>query len=252
MSKYSCSKCGFTSLTKGTTKTHCTNKCKGSRLIENIVLVKCEICGKECETEKLMMLHKNNCVKKRVEIINEDTNGDLKKQNTEIMNMILSIRNELEKIREENKELKQRIEKIEGAKKVADDNRKKGYEEIEDTIIEDGEEVENYTGCFYQKDITFTPKNYEEILKEFDTENYKKNERKLKINVNLFIKNNTIGATAYPSEIVDNDGKKYKYGNTELYIKNVDCTRRAKYRVIKNGECYCMKHFNPETGSTVD
>lgn len=125
MSLYSCSICKISSKTKGTIQTHINNEvCKDAEMVKNIVFINCEVCGKKCETEKLMESHKKNCIKKRVQLINNDVNGELKKHNEQTLNIILLLKKKIDKFQDENEELKnqvtnliQRITKLEKTNK---------------------------------------------------------------------------------------------------------------------------------------
>ena len=68
-------------------------------MVINKVLIKCEICGKESETEKLMESHKKNCVRKRIEIINNDTDGDLKIMFDKLLVLVNSNKEEMENLK---------------------------------------------------------------------------------------------------------------------------------------------------------
>ena len=107
MSSYSCSVCNKTSKTKGTIQSHINKEtCYKAVLVCSINKLKCEVCSKECETEKLMNLHKKNCVKKRVQLINEDVDGELKKQNSEMVKMISMMMVKISKLEDDMEQLK--------------------------------------------------------------------------------------------------------------------------------------------------
>lgn len=112
MSSYSCSMCGVLSKTKGTIKTHIENKCKGAVLLTKLVLIKCEICGKESETEYLMEKHKSNCVKRRVRDIEDNIHGELKKQSSEIVKIFLAVKNQISRYEDENKKLREQVDAL--------------------------------------------------------------------------------------------------------------------------------------------
>ena len=244
MSNYKCSKCGMESKVKGNVNRHIENKCPGAELIEELVKLQCDVCNKEYCTDKALKIHKATCFKKKAVVVNnfidaEEVKELIKKQGI----LITSLSNSVEYLMEENKELKQRIEKLEFGKKVADDNKKKGYEEIE-------EECEDT--CSLKLIKTFMPKNFDECDIKFEKFGHKNK------NVDgweglVLINGKIEGAKIMEKGIkLKNNDKVLKYGDISVIYSRQNCLEDPMYRIIKTGECYCKKHFDTETGVPIN
>lgn len=245
MSNYSCSVCGVSSKTKGTIQTHINSeKCKGAQLIVDLILIKCEVCGKECETEKLMASHKNNCVKKRVQVINNDANGELKKQNEEILKIILLMKNQLTKSESANEELRRevdtltrRVEKLEFVKPK--------YEPLTQEELDAGD------SCNYCEKIQFKPtsrKHFEDMhrMNEIKVDNGD--------SVEVVLNGETIETTGYLYEdhILLDSGPAYYFDKAEVTrsdLKHISKLKVMMRKICKNnstckreGIFYCEEH----------
>lgn len=254
MSSYKCSLCNHVSNNKDNLKKHIAKVCgKEAKLIEEIVKLECDLCNKTFDTEKLLSQHKERCFKKRSIIITAytDTNKvEAWMENT--MKLIESLRMDNEKLANENKDLKKRIEKLEGSIKVENDNKQRGYEELEE-IDEDDEDTE-INPCYSSTLDIFNPKKYKEILKKFDRKNYKQGKLITRFTgLQMVDKKGNIVDGIEASENGIFDGKqKFAYGDTTLLIREIECPYPAKYRHFKTNECYCEKHFDLDTGKPIE
>lgn len=251
MTSYKCSKCDFSRGIKGYVTQHIkkTIKCKGAELIEDIVKVECEVCDKEFDNEELLKMHRKCCVQKKalVKIHYEDPD-DINNKMDILTNLVTLINTKCEVLMEENKNLKKRIERLEGGIKIANDNKQRGYEELEE--IDEDDENADISPCYSSTLDIFNPQKYKEILKKFDRKNYKQGKLITRFTGLQMVdkKGNIVdGIEASENGIFDGK-KKYEYGDTTLLIKEVECPYPAKYRHFKTNECYCTKHFDLDTG----
>lgn len=158
MSSYNCSKCNYTSNTKGLTKKHIENtKCTGATLIENIVKVPCEICSKEFDTERLLANHKKKCFEKKVVI--QSTYADpsvIENIIKKLTDMVAKLGEQVISLELENATLNKRIEKLE-LKTVEKKANQDDYDIIDKNDL-------GAASCMYSEKIEFVPISKEHII----------------------------------------------------------------------------------------
>lgn len=246
---YKCSKCEYSTDSKGNANKHVRTKngCEGASVVENIIKIKCAMCEKEFNDEILMKQHKNNCVSKRTLIVEKYRDIDSVKQWVSDINLIVrDFSKKFELLENENKRLLKLIEKLEGGVRVQNNNKKKGFEQIN---LEDGEDE---ILC-YGKPITKIPTNYDHLLSIVDSKNYKKGKREIEYEVNILDKygESQAGTASSSGFYLNGSDKKILYGNFSLLLGN-ECDNSAKYRHFKSQRCYCDEHFNAETGKPIE
>lgn len=256
MSSFKCSVCDRVSNNKWNMQDHinrvCSKVCEKSEdayVIEAIVKVECDICNKEFDTLKNLTNHKERCFKKRTVVVDKFIDPEGIKELVDGQSILIaSLSNTVKKLVEENKDLKKRIEKLEVSIKVENDNKQRGYEELEE--IDEDDEDADINPCYSSTLDIFKPKKYEEILKKFDRKNYKKGKLITRFTgLQMVDKKGNIIDGIEASENGIFDGKqKFAYGDTTLLIKEIECPYPAKYRHFKTNECYCEKHFDLDTG----
>ncbi len=233
---YYCSKCNKTSKTKGSIQTHInSNVCQDAVLLKNIIMLKCEVCGKECETDKLMTLHKNNCVKKRVQVINDDINGELRKQNEEILKIILLMKNQMDLLCDENKELKIEIKSLINRIEVLES--KKSNQELEKVNPDSG------NGCEYSDIIKFKP-----MSREHFEEMHGLNDREIDESVTVIL--NGENGMQREADVYEDH---LKVGNIRYYFSKQDITRKdvmhsSKLTVVINKYCKNLAVYATKKG----
>ena len=227
MTTYQCSKCNYTANSRGNANSHIENvsKCKGAHVIDNIVKVTCGVCNKEFDTEKLLTNHKKRCIKKAVssvEYINPKNMEEYMINTTKVVNMVLE---ENKQLREELKDVKKRLEKLEGIHS----------EESE-------EEMDEENLCEHCLPVKFIPTSKEQVktvLKENGCEDFKN------ITVTLNGQRNLeIGGLLGKEGIeVDNvmyyfkpDKKEKSTSDIKVIVKKY-CSNN-----VKKGQVYCKEH----------
>lgn len=227
MSSYKCSKCDYTSCTKGLTKKHIDNvsKCKGADLLEDIVKVKCSVCNKEFDTEKLMTQHRKKCIKKKTLIVPQYLDPIQVENGLKTFgNLLLDAIKRIETLEEENNDLMKRLEKLEG------------------TTEEEDNEEENDDPCQYFKLIKFIPTSRDQVksvLRENEIEDMKyvvvtvKEQRSLELAGTVTKEGIEVGDVIY----YYNPAKKEKSSSDLKVIIKKYCLNSAK------GGCeYCKEH----------
>lgn len=250
MSSYKCSLCNHVSNNKDNLKKHIAKVCgKEAKLIEEIVKLECDLCNKTFDTEKLLSQHKERCFKKRSIIITAytDTNKvEAWMENT--MKLIESLRMDNEKLANENKDLKKRIEKLE--KDIVDqrENSKKSY-----VLLEEG----NEELCVVDKFKQISPKDYEEVLMKVHPKIYEKNPnygQPLNATCLTELGERLHCVCGDDIKITQSNGKEVRcaYGKVNIIYSFKSCKKECKYKVKKTGNCYCTDHYNEEIEEPVE
>lgn len=237
MSEFKCSNCNYTSKTKWNVKNHINKVCKEATLEENIIKVECNICNKMFDTYKLLEQHKQKCFEKRTVTVSKFLDPEkIEEAMSDMMILIKNLQNENKEIIQANKDLLERLEKLEGSKK-------KKYEEIS-----------KYEGqmCELQEIVKFKPKSKAHFLEMFELNN-------LEIDTAVTVVVNGESNMEREAEVCDD---RLKVGSVSYYFEKKDVTRKdlehsskltviiskrvcknlAKYRTIKG--CLCEDHVD--------
>jgi len=241
MSSYKCSKCNYTSNTKGLVKKHIDNvsKCEGAELLEEIVKVQCDICNKEFDTLKGLEEHKKRCIKKKTIVATEFINPEkVEKGMMSMGDILLKVVKRVEMLEQENKELKKRLEKLEEKKKESVDS-----EDSED--LEEEEDDDAF--CEHSKPHNFIPFTYENVVYNFNMFNCEdfnnvqitvEGQRDIIMEGSVTKHYIEVGGVEYfylPQSGLKKRGKKY---TDELKIVLVNHCQNKKLK----GKDYCAEH----------
>lgn len=162
MTSYRCSKCDFSRSIKGYVTQHIkkTTGCSGAELIEHIVKVQCEICNKEFDNEQLLKIHKKVCVEKKALVKFQFEDPDEMNRKIDVLtNLVMNINNKCERLEEENKDLKKRLEKLEA--KHMDELMSENEDSLE-------EEEDDDAFCEHSKPHNFIPFTFENVVYNFN------------------------------------------------------------------------------------
>ncbi len=152
MSSYKCSKCDYNSKTKGLVTKHIktVKKCVGASLIEDIVKVKCEICNKEFDTDRLLANHRQICLEKKAIVVNNYVDPKAVENSIVILTSVVkNLSEKLIKIELENDQLKKRLDKLENKHK---------------TIQPKYQECDPDQQCGFGDKITFIPVSRNQVV----------------------------------------------------------------------------------------
>lgn len=243
MSVYKCSKCDYSTKIKGNIKIHLKSlKCMGASSIEQINMISCDICNKEFENETYLKSHKKICVEKKTcTIITYADSDEINKEILELKNLIKSLYETIVETRNELKDLTKRLEKYEKVKAKEDSDKKKGYEEVDGS--------NNACSVINRKFETFRSMELlDDKLSKIKT--FEKSRDGYWLPKVYYKEKTYIGKALYDFIRIEVNGKDVEltYENAPIIMKEKVCREDGTYRVIKTGECYCMKHFDEETG----
>lgn len=251
MSKYTCSKCNFTSSTKGNVKRHIENLCNGAEIIEDIVKLSCDVCCKEFDTKTLLTQHKKVCICKKVDMVRKNLNSDdldvINKRTEELLNLVSSLTKTVESMGSEIAYLKSKVEKLE-----------KSNNKIFETFTEEQvDESNELLECKYETLKTHIAKNYDDLYSKLEPQKYEEGKVDLSIRVSIIEGNNVVGGCIANENNVrvpleNGKIKELEYGKVNFVIKQKKCRNTVAFRMLKTKDCYCSKHFDPEQGVQVD
>lgn len=232
MSSYKCSACNYVSNNKDNAKKHIAKVCgkdtkdKDTMLIKKIVKLECNLCNKTFDTEKLLAQHKERCFQKRVVPVTIYTDtSKVEEFNKNVMVLINSLQQDNQNLLNEVKELKKRLDKVEGTDKEED---------------KDSNDEENL--CEHHKVVKFIPTSREQIktvLKEHECEDCKNivvtinGQRNLEINALVQKEGIEVDGTTYHYNA---DKKEKSTKDLKVIIKKY-CSNS-----VKSGHIYCKEH----------
>lgn len=238
MSNYSCSNCGLKSKVKGNIKRHIINieECKKASIVEDVKKVKCVVCEKEYNTELLLKQHQKVCVAKKAIVVDKFKDSDeiMKKINdlTKIVDMLI-ISND--KLLNENKELKSRLDKLQ-----------EKFKKEKENLVELEEEREEI--CQY--DVNKGPRvtNKKELFKYFKQEPYLGARFQFLVNDRVEVgnvQNSYILVNGVCYIFDDKERKKGEKLASNLVIYDpLECDSKAKYYSKKHDKFCCEDHMD--------
>lgn len=232
MTTYKCSKCDFERSIKGYVSQHISKnvKCQGAELIENILKVKCEVCGKEFDNESLLKVHRGRCIEKKAFVQKAYVDPETVSQSLNIFTDIIKKHEvRLLQLEEANSMLIKRIEKLE-AKKV---EAKPEYKKCADNC-----------SCMHSKKVEFVPNNQEHIKQKLREIGMDVDEVNLVMTISGQRSNEVCG-NVEDRDFIEIDGVNYYYDKTRKWGKGAKYADELKI-VLKKFLCKNDAVYEPE------